>query len=181
MNADDVIHVLMGRPMLDTGRPHLEDDPALWEEVWSNLRDGMVAHWISRSPGTRPPAWWRFSSPCVPRREGESEPEYLYRMGEIGADELETIRIRAVRLVEYNRGRRRERPGDNFIPAGSLHRFAARRGLISAEEAAILGLDANGDDIPAAPANGRVKREPSNGFERPLPRRVAAGLEHDHE
>jgi hypothetical protein len=139
------------------GEPDLRDNPDLWRALWARHRDELIAEHARASPGSRPAAFWRFDSGGLPGRiEGESgaesDVEYLHRLGLLPPSELDAIRKRAVKLVAYNSGRSPERTSagyfrDNFIPASDLHRFAARHGLITPQQAAILGLNAKGERI----------------------------------
>lgn len=50
------------------------DSPVIDErrkEAWEDLRDELMADWISKHPGTRPLAWWTFEAPerrrCINR------------------------------------------------------------------------------------------------------------------
>jgi hypothetical protein len=127
-------HILMGRSLLLTGaESHLEDNAALWSELWAQARGELLPQWIREFPGTRPPAWWLFDDHEDDRHEDESETEYLSRLGEIGADELNAIRVKAVKLAAYNRGRE-----TNRCEAGPVERFAANSGLLTAGDAAEL-------------------------------------------
>lgn len=45
---------------------------------WEDVRDELLPAWIREHPGTRPFAWWQEEAP-EPRREGESELDYLRR------------------------------------------------------------------------------------------------------
>ena len=152
MDANDVYHAQTGRPLIKVGQPYLEDDPELWREVWEDAADALLADWIGRHPGTRPPAWWEFSAPDIPRGDDESEPAYLDRLGLIEPPELRGILEKALGLVESNRGRSPKKTAAGFylhhwIPPDDLHRFAAAHGLLSEAEAAILNLDRNGNDL----------------------------------
>jgi hypothetical protein len=152
MDASDVYHAQTGKPFVKAGQPYLEDDPDLWQEVWEQAAEMLLAHWIGLHPGSRPPAWWEFEAPDEPHGDDESELTYLDRMGLIEAPELEAILEKALDLVEYDRGRSSKKTPAGFylyhwIPPDDLHRFAAARGLLSEAEAAILGLDRNGNDL----------------------------------
>lgn len=144
MDAWDVCHAQYGAPLIRADQPHLEDDPDLWSQVWSGAGEMLLADWIGRNPGTRPPAWHRFDCDEEPA-EGEGEADFLDRIGELSAEELEGIHRKVLGLVEYDRGRRPEVASDNFIPAAEIHRFAARKGLLTETERAVLGLDGRGE------------------------------------
>jgi hypothetical protein len=47
---------------------------------WGEVRDDLLPKWIMERPGSRPWAWWQEEAP-EPRREDESELEFLCRHG----------------------------------------------------------------------------------------------------
>ena len=55
-------------------------------EVWCDLREQLLAEWVSEHPGTRPFAWWTYDAP-EPLGEGESQVQYLTRLGLMDANE----------------------------------------------------------------------------------------------
>jgi hypothetical protein len=130
------------------------DDLEFWEAAWSYHGKRLLENWIARYPGSRPWAWWQFDSPELRVEEDDQDDEEiddqeddaveeeaaarLHRAGLIGPAELEAIRIRALALAQHNRGRRPDRPGDNFIPPDGADRLAIALGLLSDEEAAVL-------------------------------------------
>jgi hypothetical protein len=142
------LHIASGRKLIKAwdDAPDLRDDPERWEALWAFYGADLLAAHIGRRPGSRPAAWYRFDfDRNAEPASGESEVEFLHRVGELEAGELEAIRIKALELVSYNGcGRRPERPIDNFIPGSDLHQFAARHGLLTAEERAVLRLDSSG-------------------------------------
>ena len=79
-----------------TGVPHRSREG--WHEgseVQRKLRkaideigDELLAEWIVERPGTRPWFWWRFIA-TEPRRDGESERDYLLRFGLLTDAEME--------------------------------------------------------------------------------------------
>ena len=146
MNANDAYNVQTGRPMIMVEARPLEDDPALWEEVWAHWRAELLPSWIDGHPGSRPPAWHRFDAAAFPgRAEGEAEVDFLDRIGELSAEEIEAIARKARGLAEFNScGRLPEKPSTNFIPPGPLESFAARVGLLTAAERSALLLDERG-------------------------------------
>jgi hypothetical protein len=165
LESFEVAHIQGGRnPIRMSGEPDLEGNVPLWRALWERHRDGLLSEWIARHPGSRPPAWWAFDAPG-PQPDGESEVQYLHRLGSIDVDELKAIRARAIELVRYDRGRNPIRtPGgyhpDNYIPATDLHIFAAKEGLLTAEERSILWLDARGEDVFEGPREtGRTPPE----------------------
>jgi hypothetical protein len=97
----------------------------------------------------------------------------------------EEVRAEALRLVRYNRGRSRYRTPSGFYPSNfaepsELHRYAAAKGLISPQDAAVLGLDSLGRDLPPVAVEA-AQPAPAwpRGPERPEPRHsfaVAAGV-----
>jgi hypothetical protein len=58
---------------------------------WEDVRADLLPDWIRQHPGTRPFAWWRDEAP-EPRREGESEVEYLRRHGLLTPAETRTLK-----------------------------------------------------------------------------------------
>src|SRR5262249_28717061 len=77
-----------------------------------------------------------------------TEPEYLDRIGELSAGEIEAIRRKALGTVQHNScGRRPDKHWTNFIRPDDLCRFAARRGLLTPDERAVLWLDERGEDV----------------------------------
>jgi hypothetical protein len=158
----DISHAQTGRNFIRCPgqSPDLADDPELWAEVWRGARDELLRRWIGLYPGTRPPAWWEFEAPSEPMGDDEPEYDYLDRIGELDPAELEAIRLKAVGLAEYDRGRDPEPTQggyyrNNFIPPGDLHAFAARKGLLTAEERAVLGLDERGRFLFPIAGKGR--------------------------
>jgi hypothetical protein len=137
-------HIARGESLIKVcGEPALKDQPELWRRLWGKYGAGLLAEEICLYPGRRPRAWYEFDCPDRPA-DGESEVEFLHRRGELEAGELEAIRRKAVELVTFDRGRAPERPRDNFIPPRDLDRFAARIGLLTPEERAVLRLDEKG-------------------------------------
>ena len=62
------------------------DGPALdaddLRDAWSQVGEEITADFIADHPGFRPAAYWRFEAADLqPRREDESEPAYLRRLG----------------------------------------------------------------------------------------------------
>lgn len=145
MDPNDAYNVLTGHPLIVTvGEHHLADDPELWREVWEKYGGELLAEEIRLYPGRRPRAWHVFDCAEEPA-DDESEVEFLYRIGELSAGELEAIRLKALELVTHNGcGRRPEKPSSNFIAPRALERFAARIGLLTADERAVLRLDERG-------------------------------------
>jgi hypothetical protein len=45
----------------------LEFDESLHRRLWKRLRDIVLKEWITKSPGTRPTAWWAYDAPRQPR------------------------------------------------------------------------------------------------------------------
>ena len=68
--------------LLQTGTCYVHDWPARCEpsdgqqrEVWSVLRDEVLAEWIAENSGTRPYGWWCFDAPERRRRiDGKRHP-----------------------------------------------------------------------------------------------------------
>jgi hypothetical protein len=141
VDAFDGWHVMKGQPAIKgCGVPSLADDPALWADVWRQSRAELLPAWIARAPGSRPPAWHRFDAGNLPEREElENEVEWLHRCRLIGPEELDAIRVKGKSLANYNRGRRGGGPNANYIPPDDIHIFAIEHGLLTEEEAAILG------------------------------------------
>jgi len=52
--------------------------PARVQALWAEFGDQITARHAASHPFTRPPNCWRFSAP-EPRREGETQREYLER------------------------------------------------------------------------------------------------------
>ena len=107
-------------PLADEARHYLfTGQPADWEgcdpfveffvfptratqrTVWQTHRDELLPGWVSKSPGTRPWAWWEFDAPRCPSLPGcESDdfslrermlPEPRCRCGGIGQPEYEVL------------------------------------------------------------------------------------------
>jgi hypothetical protein len=145
---EDRHHIATGHAMIRLGdQPDLADEPLLWAEIWSSARGELLPDWIRQHPGSRPEAFWKFDAIHIARLEGESEPACLHRHHLLSAEELEGIRRKARELVAHDRGRDPGEPGSNFIPPGDIHEFAARAGLLSAEERGVLRLDGRGEDL----------------------------------
>ncbi len=135
METFDAMSIASGRALIRMGNdPDLQDDPALWCEVWEQHRDEILAAWISQHPGQRPNAYWLFEEHDDDQGDDESEPAYWYRQGAIGPEEMEAIRAKALELVRCNVGRA---PGDqNYVE--DLHgylAFAIDADLLSEAEA----------------------------------------------
>lgn len=145
LDSFEASHVCGGRNLIRANdEPDLRDNRPLWEALWTRHREELIAGWIRTNPGSRPPAFWEFDSAALPGDE-EGEADYLDRLGLIGPEELEAIREKSAALAAYNRGRSPKKTAggfyaDNYIPPSELHRFAARRGLLTADQAMILGL-----------------------------------------
>ena len=127
-------HVFRGRPAIripDTGHEDLENNVPLWRALWTGNREMLLADWIERNPGSRPPAFYKFDGEGLPERDDE-EPEvfYLDRCDLIGPAEMEAITQSAIRLVRANGS---SKPGDrNFIPDMNDHlAFALDHGLLA--------------------------------------------------
>jgi hypothetical protein len=134
-------HACTGYSLVRTGQEaDLADDPRLWRSVWVASRDELLEWWVARDPGSRPEAWWRFDSRGVARLAGEAEVDCLSRHLLIGDNELRAIAARASQLAAYNRGRDPARRDSNYLEPGALERFAARVGLLDAEEMEVLHL-----------------------------------------
>jgi hypothetical protein len=142
MSRWDDWHILTGRSLIRVGGDDLESTPELWEALWRDNADRLLAVWIAERPGERPPVWWEASCPDDGPADGESEPEYLWRLGLIGDAEVDAIRAKVQSLIAFNRHRDPTRPGSNFIPPDDVARFAAKVevGLLDDEERAILRL-----------------------------------------
>lgn len=56
-----------------------KDDRATQAEIWSALREDIIAQHIKHSPGSRTAAWWRLED-REPREKGEDERDYLKRL-----------------------------------------------------------------------------------------------------
>src|SRR5262245_46405063 len=79
--------------------PDLRDTPDRWGELWEFYGEVLLAEHIERYPGSRPEAWYRFDCPRDRELgEGEAEVEYLDRIGELSAGEIEAIRREALGL-----------------------------------------------------------------------------------
>src|SRR3954447_6194993 len=90
-------------PLALHGDPALADDPELWRDVWDECRDEALAEWIRAAPCSRPTAFYMFEAPGRPRREpGESKPAWLWRVGEISREELETARRHTAETAARN-------------------------------------------------------------------------------
>src|SRR5262245_48723681 len=87
------LHILTGRAAIRVGGPDLQDDARLWSEIWAKHRARLLPRWISEHPGTRPPAFYAFDDLTDDQHDDESEAEYLSRIGELQASEVEALRI----------------------------------------------------------------------------------------
>ncbi|MGP0069675.1 MAG: hypothetical protein ACLQGP_39495 [Isosphaeraceae bacterium] len=148
MEAFEQSHICTGKSPI-RGIPDqadLESNPPLWAQLWRSNRAELLAFWVDRHPGTRPPAFWKFqTAELPPRLTDESETSFLDRMHLLGDDELFAIRRKALDLVEYNRGRSRKQTAggyyrDHFIEPSDLEVFAVDKGLVSLADAEVLGL-----------------------------------------
>ncbi len=160
MDGFEAWAILHGRPLTRVGNePDLSDEPALWAELWRQFRLELLPGEIKHRPGQRPKSWWQFDAP-EERPEAESEVEFLHRYGLIEPDELEAIRKKAKTLAEYNRTRRPDRFGDNYLPPDDLALFAVAHELVTPEEIEILTrLETIGwywKNPPKSPTNGQA-------------------------
>ncbi len=134
METFEAMSIATGRALIRMGNdPDLEDDPALWCEVWEQHRDEILTVWISQHPGQRPNAYWLFEEHDDDQADDESEPAYWYRQGVIDPEEMQAIRAKALELVGCNVGRM---PGDqNYIEdAHGLLAFALDNDLLTLDE-----------------------------------------------
>src|SRR5437762_12220598 len=54
--------------------PRRKDEPSggpTAAELWASYGEAVTAEWITRAPGTRPPAWWRFNAPVCPEDDDD--------------------------------------------------------------------------------------------------------------
>jgi hypothetical protein len=138
IDAFEAAHFCSGRALIRGLRdPDLVDNPELWAQIWERFRAELLPDWIARHPGDRPAAWWEFD--CVEEiGEGETVPEFLYRLGLIEPDELDAIRKKAQDLAAFNRGRKGAGPNSHYIPPDDIHIFAIDMGLLTPEEVEVL-------------------------------------------
>ncbi len=61
-------------------------------EAWAAHRNAVLQEHIEQEPGSRPYAWWRYSSP-QPRDDQIHETSQLRELGLIGAAELEALKV----------------------------------------------------------------------------------------
>ncbi len=133
-------HICHGRDPIRVSEPaaDLEDNAPLWEALWSEHRELLLAEWIGKNPGTRPQAWWLFDDTTDDRHDDESEVEYLARIGELQPDEIEAIRSAAEKLASYNRSRHPNEVRSNFVAPSEPVQWAINAGLVSEEVRSIL-------------------------------------------
>ena len=53
MDTFDMSHICTGRSLIRLVQPDLEDDPALWAEIWDQSRSDLLPYWIGGHPGSR--------------------------------------------------------------------------------------------------------------------------------
>lgn len=116
--------------------------PAVAEAQWQNIRDRVVAAWITARPGSRPWAWWRFDAP-----QGEA-PAWLRGTYQAGW-------WRAPRRQLGGPAEGRVWPGDRAFgvprefPSGARYEseavYLARHGRLTAEERRRLTSDGGED------------------------------------
>lgn len=71
-------------------------------EYWQAYREDLLAEWVERNPGSRPPAWWRFDAPA-PLPEDQSQTVYLRLRRLLRPGELEAYRDRTAKWLEFVR------------------------------------------------------------------------------
>jgi hypothetical protein len=125
-------HICTGRNLVCVpDEPDLVGSPDLWAALWDRHREQLLAEWVRESPGSRPPAFWRWDHGMEPP---EDEREYLAAHGMLTRVDLDGIRRKALELLRHNRGRTPSRPGDNYIPdRDGLVSFARSQGLLTPE------------------------------------------------
>jgi hypothetical protein len=129
-------HIATGRALIRMGEDteNLEDDPQLWSRLYSENEHDVLAYWIERNPGSRPPAFYLFSGTDLELDEDDrAEIEILYEAGELGEAEIEVIVKRAEGLIRYNKNRDPNNPSSGFIPDDrGLVEFCIEHGLLNA-------------------------------------------------
>jgi hypothetical protein len=130
-------HVCGGRSLIrGCGEPDLDANRPLWEALWREHWKMLLTEWIEEKPGTRPKAFYEFDwSEEAEQEEGETESEFLYRLGLMEEEEIQRIVQNAKVLADYDRGRN---PLSNFVEPDEVDRFAIDQGLLTPEEVAIL-------------------------------------------
>jgi hypothetical protein len=71
---ESMIHCWLSSPW----RSDMPTDGPTAAELWEQFGSQVTAEWISKNPGSRPPAWWRFNAPSV-RKDGDDELAYVTR------------------------------------------------------------------------------------------------------
>ena len=61
-----------------------------WREAWISTKESELPRFIADHPGRRPWAWWKHDA-TKPRRNGESDQEYLRRHRLITAEEAAAL------------------------------------------------------------------------------------------
>lgn len=112
-----VLELLLNLPLPAGANPFLPHTARKdWDQWWAELGEEVLQLWTRRSPGSRPPMWWRYISPEPRRvlangtRRIESEAAFLKRLNLLLPGEE-----RRLRAADFEPVERRE---DEF---GGLH------------------------------------------------------------
>jgi hypothetical protein len=140
MESFDASHICGGRSLISSDDiPDLCANEPLWQALWSQHREDLLAGWIKSYPGTRPAAWWEFDYGNFPEQsEEETDVEYLHRVGLIDAAEMQAIAAQAKELAHYNSVRHPQDRRSNWIQPEDIELFAVSHGLLTDEEIEIL-------------------------------------------
>ena len=60
--------------------------------IWRAIEDSALGEWTAVHPGSRPAAWWKYSAP-EPRRNGETETQYIERHALWLESERERVKV----------------------------------------------------------------------------------------
>jgi hypothetical protein len=108
------------------GEPDLSSTPELWRQLWDRVRDKQLELWKSAYPCTRPRAFWVHELPHAGQRAQETDPEYLYRAGVIGDDEIRRALEIVILKIRHNASCDSYAKRSGAISSGMFHSDSER-------------------------------------------------------